>query len=918
MVSRLSQSVIGALFLLSPVVQGNEDTAKLAFFESRVRPILVEQCQNCHGSKKQQSSLRMDSREFMLKGGDSGPALVPGKPKESLIIKVLAADHQPSMPPKGPLPGDMVKTLETWVAQGAVWPQEAKKLAGGPPTAAEARKNHWAFQTPRKSEPPLINDAAFAGWNDSPVDRFIAQGLIKNQLSPAAQADRRTLLRRLSFDLTGLPPTIEEIEAFEKDTSPNAWEKQVDRVLQSPAYGERWGRHWLDLARYADTKGYVFQEERKYPYSWTYRDYVIRSLNEDKPYNRFLLEQLAADLLDLGQDKAPLAGLGYLTLGRRFLNNIHDIIDDRIDTVMRGLQGMTMGCARCHDHKFDPLSQKDYYSLYGIFSCSSEPAELPLLGPPKDLEAYKTFEKELANRQARIDAFLARKKKEIPERARKEIGKYMLSVWDEKRPASDRGPSMAIFVPQKQMLNRWKAFLAKPGLANDPVWKAWFALETLSNADFASKGSDILCDLLSHPDSSVDPAIKEALLAQAPWTSMIQVALAYGKAFENAHAQPKDPKHLNLAKILGDNTGPWFVSVDTIESYFDRADRAELNGLKKKIEEYRANSPGSPPRAMALEEKPRPNEHRVFLRGNPGNAGPVVKRRFPEVLSPVEAKPFEKGGGRLELAQSIASPNNPLTARVFVNRVWMLHFGEGLVRTPGDFGIRGEPPTHPELLDYLAARFVEEGWSIKKLHRLILTSRAWRQSSEAPEATVSRDPENRWVGRMNRRRLEFESQRDAMLFVSGKLQSRHEGPSVDLLAAPYPLKRTIYGFIDRQNLPGLYRTFDTASPDLATPRRHNTTVPQQALFWMNHPFTQELAKAVANRREIVEAPSVMAKITALYRLVFGRNPDAAEIASALDFLGPQEMVGPIDPRSQGPWEQYAQALLCCNEFVFVD
>ncbi len=905
---------------LTPSVAGADEAAKLAFFESKVRPVLVEHCQSCHGPKKQQSSFRVDSLESLLKGGDIGTSIVPGKPGESLLIQVLGANHDLKMPPKGPLPAPLVKDLETWVRDGAVWPKESAKITGGPMLAAEAKSKHWAYQAVKKTEPPILGDPLLTSWN-APIDRFLLDAMLKANLRPAPEADRRTLLRRASFDLIGLPPTPEEIEAFEKDKAPDAWEKQIDRLLASPRYGERWARHWLDLARYADTKGYVFNEERRYPFSWTYRDYAIRSMNEDKPYDRFLLEQLAADLVDVGPDKTPLAALGYLTLGRRFLNNINDIIDDRIDTVMRGLQGMTLACARCHDHKYDALTQKDYYALYGIFSCSTEPAELPLIGPAKNAEAYKAFEKGLAERQAKLDTFLAKTKAELPDRARKEASHYLLAVRDSERPPSEKGlPPQSTFTTQKPMLERWKTYLGKADRAKDPVWKAWFDLAALPTEKFAELSPAVIRTLGMLDAKAVHPTIREALLAEPQIKTLSQVATAYGKAFDKAiAAKPDDPNFAALRKVLFDADSPCTVPTEKIERFFTRADRNELSGLKAKIDAYNAGSPGAPPRAMALEEKPKPNDHRVFLRGNPGMPGPSVKRRFPEVLYTSEVKTFEKGGGRLELAQAIASPTNPLTARVFVNRVWMLHFGEGLVRTPGDFGVRGELPTHPELLDYLAATFVENGWSIKKLHKQILTSRAWRQSSDGSADSLARDPENRLLAHANRRRFEFEIQRDAMLFVAGKLKLEHEGPSVDLLTAPYPLKRTIYGFIDRQNLPGLYRTFDTASPDLATPKRHNTTVPQQALFWMNHPFTLELAQALASRKEVKAAADVEGRIKVLYRILFGRNPDASELSLGLEFLQtPSDFVGPPAPSEVLPLEQYAQALLCANEFVFVD
>lgn len=910
-----------------------DDAAKLAFFESKIRPVLVEHCQNCHGPKKQQSSLRTDSREALLKGGDNGPAVVVGKPEASLLVRVLKYDHDIKMPPKNKMNDPIIKDVESWIREGALWPVEKAKVASGPMSPTEAREKHWAFLPVKKTIPSPItppattpgssptSESMIKAWNASPIDRFVWERMTSHGLSPSPEANRRTLLRRASFDLTGLPPTLEEVAAFEADTSPTAWEKQLDRLLASSHYGERWGRHWLDLARFADTKGYVFQEERRYPFSWTYRDYVISSLNADKPYDRFLKEQIAADLLDLGQDKKPLAALGYLTLGRRFLNNIHDIIDDRIDTVMRGLQGMTLACARCHDHKFDALTQKDYYALYGVFSCSTEPGELPLIGPPKNIEAFKAYEKGIAEREAKLEAFLVKKRKEVPERARLEAAKYLVAAKEGGQPGNRvrSFPALLAFTPQRQVTERWRQYLAKPGLDQDPVWMPWFLFAKLKSEELAERGGDILCELANLPPERVHPEILAGLLGGPNPKTLYEVSEGYGRAFARAmSAKPNDTAFLAIRKVLFDKDSPPDLPGDKIDQFFNRADNNEMRGLKSTIDKYRATSPGSPPRAHVLAETPKANKHRVFLRGNPGIPGPEITRHFPEALSASNAKPFEKGGGRLELAEALASPKNPLTARVLVNRIWMIHFGDALVRTPGDFGVRGDAPTHPELLDWLAATFVEEGWSLKKLHKQMMMSMAWRQSAEVSPAAALADPENRWLSHSNRRRLEFEAQRDALIFAGGQLQEGHEGASVELLILPWSTKRSIYGFIDRQNLPGLYRTFDLASPDVATPRRHSTTVPQQALFWMNHPLTLEMAQKLVRRPEVLSQADPRAKVMALYQILFARNPSAGELADGLGFVEDNLSNGPPQPVYLGPWEQYAQALLCSNEFVFVD
>jgi mono/diheme cytochrome c family protein len=735
------------------------------FFEKHVRPVLVSKCQSCHGPKRQQGGLRLDSRAALLKGSDNGSVLVPGEPGKSLLVKAVHYDGDVQMPPKGKLPDEAIAHLTTWVQMGAPWPGDEIKVDEHSLSVAEVRRTHWAFQPVRKPALPAVKKPDGV---KTPVDAFVLAKLGAKGLAPAPAADRRTLIRRATLDLHGLPPTPEEVAAFESDRAANAYEKLVDRLLASPRYGERWGRHWLDVARYADSKGYVFTDERRYPFAYTYRDYVIRAFNEDLAYDQFVVQQLAADQLPLGDDKRPLAALGYLTLGRRFLNNTHDIIDDRIDVTMRGLQAMTVGCARCHDHKFDPIPQKDYYSLYGVFASSIEPKELPLIGQPEQTVALAAFEKELTKRKA-------------------EVEKYR---------------------------NEHKDELAK------------------GNRKF----------------------------------------------------------------------------------------RDGLRALQKKVDQWQATAPSAPPRAMVLQDMPNPVTPHVFLRGNPRNPGPSVPRQFLEVVAGEKRQPFRQGSGRLEMARAIADRDNPLTARVMVNRIWLHHFGAGLVRTPSDFGLRGDPPTHPELLDWLAASFMDNGWSIKKIHRLILLSNTYQQQTSDDPVLLQTDPDNRLLARMNRQRLDFEAMRDSLLAVAGRLDTTLGGRAVELTTTPFSTRRTVYGFIDRQNLPGLFRTFDFASPDTSTPQRYATTVPQQALFLMNSPFVIEQARHFVQRIDVASQSNDEAKIKRMYQLAFGRTAEADEIALGLRYLAEtrkndgDKKTGPHLPA----WEQYAQVLLLSNEFTFVD
>ena len=633
------------------------------FFETRIRPVLVEKCFKCHGSEKASSEFRVDSRDALLKGGEIGPAVVPGKPLESLLLQAIdPANEDLQMPPDDPLPTNVVADFRSWIESGAAWP----KSVGDGPDAAFQAKRHWAFAPVAKPELPAVDDEA---WVMTPVDRFVLRKLNEVGLSPSRQAARETLIRRLKFDLLGLPPTFEETQAFVNDTSPDAWKVLVDRFLASPHYGERWGRHWLDVARYADTKGYVFQEERKYPFAYTYRDWVVRSLNEDLPYDQFLIRQIAADwLVKEGLPESELAAMGFLTLGRRFLNNINDIIDDRLDVITRGTQALTVTCARCHDHKYDPIPQADYYSLYGVLRSSTE---------------------------------------------------------------------------------------------------------------------------------------------------------------------PKDHKN-----------------------------------------------------AMPLFESDKPFNPYVFLRGGQGNRGPQVPRQFLEVVAGPDRKPFENGSGRLELARAIAHRDNPLTARVIVNRVWMHHFHSSLVTTPSDFGLRCEPPTHPELLDWLASQLIESGWSLKELHRTLLNSATWQQVSVDMPAKRKIDPENRRYWRMNRHRLELEPMRDAILAVGGDLDLTIGGEAVDIVKDPTPRRRTIYGFIDRQNLPGLFRTFDFAGPDTHSPGRFSTSVPQQTLYLRNSQFLLNEARRVAKSLDEMTSPTI--RISDLFRKTLARDPTSDDVQLAEAFLAQSE------------------------------
>jgi mono/diheme cytochrome c family protein len=895
----------------APAAEPSANPAALEFFESKVRPVLADNCYSCHGPQKQKNGLRLDSGDAVRRGGDNGPVLAPGDPDHSRIVQAVRQTGELKMPPKGKLRDAEIDALAAWVKMGAPWP--APQASARAANADDPATTHWAFQPVHQPATPEIPNPKSQIRN--PIDAFVLAKLQAAGLAPSPEADRATLLRRVTLDLTGLPPAPAEVDAFISDPSPNAYEKVIDRLLASPAYGERWGRHWLDVARYADSKGYVFQEERRYPYAYTYRDYVIRAFNDDKPYDRFILEQLAADKLPLGDDKHPLAALGFLTLGRRFLNNVHDIIDDRIDVVTRGFLGLTVQCARCHDHKYDPIPQKDYYSLYGVFASSVEPKDLPLLETPQRTPELIAFEKELDKRRAEVEAFKQKRLAEVLAKAREpaQVADYLQAAQELRgQPegalrAKARDRNLAGIV-----LSHWVGLLTVTAQEHDPLFAAWHDLTKLPEADFAARAAAY---------RPAHPTLAWAFAERPPATPR-ELAQVYGAVIADLLRDTTPATAAERERFAGPH-GVFTVAPTETDQAFNRADRDKLRALAKRVEQFQATSPAAPPRGMVLTDAPRPVEPHVFLRGNPINRGPAVPRQFLGVLAGPDRQPFTHGSGRLDLAKAIADPANPLTARVFVNRVWEHHFGKGLVGTPSDFGLRSDPPIHPELLDWLADRFVRGGWSVKALHKLILLSHTYRQRSDDRPECAAADPENRLLWKFNRQRLDLEALRDSMLAVAGRLEPTVGGPAVDLLKEPFVPRRTVYGFIDRQNLPGMYRTFDFASPDTHAPRRYTTTVPQQALFLMNSPFVVQLAQALAARPEVAQASPAEPRVEALYRLLYGRPPSAEEVELGVRFIDEasrerERPEGGAPATKLSPWEQYTQVLLLANEFAFVD
>ncbi|HTD68798.1 MAG TPA: DUF1549 domain-containing protein, partial [Candidatus Limnocylindria bacterium] len=583
-----------------------DHAAGIEFFEKKIRPVLADTCYKCHSaqSDKVKGGLLLDTRDAMLKGGDTGPSIVPGDPEKSLLIKAVRyADEDLQMPPKNKkLSAEQIADLETWVKMGAPDPRtNGNKVVTS--VVTEQTRQHWAYQPIRSPAPPAVKKSK---WIQTPIDNFILARLEAKKLTPSPRADKRTLIRRATYDLIGLPPTAEEVDAFIVDKSPDAFAKVVDRLLASPHYGERWGRYWLDIARYADTKGYVFEEERRYAFAYTYRDYVIRALNEDLPYDQFITQQIAADLLPLGEDKRPLAALGFLTLGRRFLNNQADIIDDRIDVVSRGTMGMTVSCARCHDHKFDPIPTKDYYSIYGVFASSEEPAEKPLLGEKSFPKQYPEYLVEKKKRDEESKQFRAEKEAELLAKLRSQVGEYLLAAADSKGLNKDKRESLARerkLTPR--LVSRWSDRLEKLEKESDPIFAPWLAFATLPKTNFVEAAKAVAAKFAANDGTTnqLNPLV--ATMFTNATTSLKDVADRYDKLFKDTDKAWRELAKTNatsafaqadreaLRQVLYGEKSPF--GMDSEEKYrlFDTPAQQKVRALKRKIDELDATHPGA-------------------------------------------------------------------------------------------------------------------------------------------------------------------------------------------------------------------------------------------------------------------------------------------------------------------------------------
>ena len=963
------------------------------FFEGKIRPILSETCYKCHSAEagKSKGSLTLDTKAGWEKGGDGGRAIVPGNPEKSLLYTALTyADTDLQMPPSssgGKLSAQQIADIAQWIKMGAPDPRTAAakaKLSGLTDTA----RKHWAYQPPARYAFPNNKNQQ---WCRTPIDNFILQKLEEKGMLPSPDATRETLLRRVTYDLTGLPPTYSESEAFMNDSAPNAYEKVVDRLLASPAYGERWGRHWLDTARYADTVGGTRNNNRngnyRYADAWTYRDYVVKAFNDDKPYTDFIVEQLAADLIPgISPTDPRLAALGFLTVGERF-QNANDIINDRIDVVSKGFLAMTVVCARCHDHMFDPIPTKDYYALHGVFANITEPSEKPLIGMNATSAQQQDFEKKYGTLIKSIgNQYYDLVGQQLAEFNR-EPGSYIRAAMTKGGRNTKGGDAQKEMIAQYKLDAELVQFLGRGMQQNPSVWGPLTSFRNgggmkfakaapMPAAAMAEKAGDkggMRGMMMVQRGAGTNPLVEKALTAAQPKTVDGMVD-AYAQLFGSLAAKSKAfiPAMKNAASVTVPGydaavidllRGPFemvpapLITQDWLQSATQnfpqrlagrgRMDFGAINLLE-------ISHPGAPARAMIVKDKDRPVNSPIFIRGQAQTRGSVVPRGFLEILSPGnKSVEFSQGSGRYELATCIATKDNPLTARAIVNRVWMHHFGDGFVRTPDDLGTMSEKPTHPELFDYLANWLMDTGWSLKKLHKLIVMSRVFQESSHTRAEYETLDPGNRLLWRANVRRLDFESTRDSLLVYSGELDRSVGGKAINLTDEPYSYRRSAYGYIDRGNLPELMSHFDFSDPDMPNSKRSTTIVPQQALFLMNSAMAVDVTRKILARPEITRQSGDLSRISALYRLIFQRYPTMEEITMANKFLVTEKKLqaeklaaakmaklkakgqqgnkgrygGTSAIKNEGtyvsrapltPWETYTQALLLSNEAAYLN
>ncbi len=919
----------------SPLDADELDASAVEFFEAKVRPLLVTHCYECHSdaaakADNLQGGLRLDNRAGVQQGGGSGRVIVPGIPGESLLVKsVQYTDKALQMPPEKPLSAEQVSILEKWVAMGAPDPRDGSAVVDSlkPEIDFNTERKRWAFQRPVKHEVPKVTDA---NWPKLPLDHFILAGLEQRSLKPVRVATRQELIRRATFDLIGLPPTPEEVEAFEEDTEARAWERVIDRLLASSHYGERWGRYWLDVARYADDQGNSFLTPT--PAAYLYRDWVVKALNDDMPYDEFVRLQIAGDEVpEPATDYVTrLAGLGFQSLGPQFRKGAAgeakakaDELEDRVDTLSRGILGLTVSCARCHDHKFDPIPTRDYYSLAAAYNGADWPARM--LASPETIDAHKKWSEQVQQRTTNL--------KQWKEAQARQLGRTALERADAYAIAA-----VKLLVLRNQQLPLDEGAFAKQESLELYFLNRWIKIFSEATEEPTFKG---LRDAAKHANDSGTVATSDAMRQQAETLkTTVHHALA---ALQESENRPTDPSQQPaavpsdqdrvLTVLWKDPNAPFFVAETDIAGLLAESGKLQFADLQAELDALTMNPAPSGPTMPSIQGGGQSMQ--VYVRGNPEQLGEPAPPGFLRILSSPDQLVGNRSFSRLDLANSIASSNNPLTARVIVNRVWHYHFGRGIVPTLSNFGKLGGSPTHAELLDTLAVQFMESGWSIKWLHREIMRSATYQLSSAQNAVNMAVDPGNEYLWRMTPRRLDIEAWRDALLSVSGKLASEVGGPSVDQTTPglkevegfnffsrlngfeadnPSGRRRTLYTVVSRYSPNTTLTLFDFPEPNVTSDQRIITTVPQQQLFVLNGPFMVEMSRQFAKRLES-GASSDEARLRYGWMLAYARQPSSDEIAVAMQFLR-----NPVDSQateSLNVWEQLSHALLASNEFMFM-
>tara|TARA_R110002095_G_scaffold216429_1_gene213709 strand:+ start:86489 stop:89473 length:2985 start_codon:yes stop_codon:yes gene_type:complete len=964
----------------SPQVAPQNQQAGVEFFENKIRPVLVEHCYDCHSGEPdpENASFVLDTRAGIQQGGDSGKAVVPGNLKQSLILQAL--EHDPefyAMPPDEKLPAQVIANFRKWIQMGAPDPRKGN-VPSSPKQKTELafdfdkEREFWSF---RPLKTPMVPEVKSEAWSESAIDRFVKAKLDEKKLTPVEIADRRTLVRRVYFDLTGLPPSADDISKFVNDPSPQAYEHLIDRLLNSPLYGETWGRHWLDLARYADSNG--LDINLTFYNAWRYRDYVIQAFNEDKPYNEFVREQIAGDLLPYENDDERtrnIVATGFLVMGAKMLSERDkeklrmDVVDEQIDVTGRAFMGMTLGCARCHDHKFDPIPMTDYYALAGIFR-STETVHgnrlnnqfvsgwmtRPLPIKPEHAAALKKHAADLKTLEDKLKADSDQFKQlngdtKQQKRLKKlagivvddtqamKTGAWKESVYSKNYLGvgyvhdmnEDQGKKTIRFTPDLPAAGKYEvrfAFAGSKGRA-DRVPVTIHSLQGAKTVyvDQTHPGpiDGVFTSLGSFEFDAGNAGAVEVSNKGASGYVVVD-AMQFIPQFK----LPKQNAVLVAKKPTASSEQAARVAkIKTLE--------ASIKTLTAQIKTLKANSPPAAPMALAVGEQPDPADYRIARRGNIHQLGDKVDRGFLTIASiqePPEVSPRQSG--RLELANWLSQTQNPLTSRVIVNRVWKHLFGNGLVRSVDNFGHLGEQPTHSELLDYLAQQFVSEGWSIKTLIREIMVSRTYQLRSEFNAAQYQQDPGNHYIWRMNRRRLSAESIRDAVLSISGKIDLKQGGSSVahypeqaispnknaKLKQNPSEFRRSVYLPIVRGNVPPSLTVFDFPAPEMLVGNRPVTTVPAQALFMMNSPFVVGQAQATAERLLKDSSQTDRERVSQVYLACLGRDATATEQAEALqyiDSLVKSDMNSDKAAARVKAWASYCQILFASTEFRFLN